>query len=177
MGPRVERINEKNPVSAFTGLNRFLASFAAKKSLEDKKAEEKMGQEKKISVAPVVITTEEKNHYNGIITETHGKDVKISSTQLKRQWIFTDYDKVLAAITVKGVISATELAAMLHIEQNKLRDYYLTLEKSGAIRVEYPLVGSPKLISISYEKNKKREAAQKRGEGLGTDEYGKELIR
>jgi len=88
---------------------------------------------------------------------------KLSETQLKNPVLSTDFDAVLRLIETEGSIGAAEVRSRLKIDGKSLRECYIALEKAGKIRVEYPLFGPPKLVSIDYEKAKKRLALIRRG--------------
>ncbi len=77
--------------------------------------------------------------------------------------IRTDFDRILDAIKSHGMINAAKLRKELGVDGATLRECYLTLEKSGEIKVEYPLFGSPNLISADYAKEKIRRQLLKRG--------------
>jgi hypothetical protein len=45
----------------------------------------------------------------------------------------------------------------LGIEKERFKEIWGVLEHSGAIKVEYPLFGAPKLVSINYIKLKSKK--------------------
>jgi len=84
-------------------------------------------------------------------------------TELRNPVLRTDFDRVLRMINEEGIVSANKIKSKLNLEAGRLKECYQTLERTGAIIVEYPLFGPPKLISIEFEKAKKRMELLKRG--------------
>ncbi|MCX6804296.1 MAG: hypothetical protein NTY48_07075 [Candidatus Diapherotrites archaeon] len=88
---------------------------------------------------------------------------RLYENQLKNPVVFTDFDTILRIVNNEGTISAAALRLRIEIDSRRLRECYLTLEKTGSIRMEYPLIGSPKLISVAFEKEKNKREMIKKG--------------
>ncbi len=115
---------------------------------------------------PVMITAPDKRKKN-----------TLCETDLKNPCVITDFDKVLRAINEAGIINAGKLRKDLKMDGSKLRECYLTLEKAGSVRIEYPLFGSPKLISAEFEKAKKRREMIRRGEQLSDEDLNEDMAK
>lgn len=87
----------------------------------------------------------------------------LTQLDLSTPVIRTDFDRILDAIKAHGMVSAAKLRNELGLDGATLRECYLTLEKSGEIKIEYPLFGSPNLISSEYAREKMRRQLLKRG--------------
>ncbi|MEI7961251.1 MAG: hypothetical protein WCI04_02850 [archaeon] len=77
-------------------------------------------------------------------------------TELRNPLLRTDFDRVLRIIENAGIISSGKIRTELKMENVHLKACYESLQRAGKIRIEYPLFGSPSLISIAFEKEKKR---------------------
>jgi len=108
-----------------------------------------------------------------INSPTHSRKNKLSEVDLKNPFVSTDFDKILHAINSAGIISAAKLRKDLNMDGARLRECYLTLEKAGSLRVEYPLFGPPKLISTEFERAKKRKEMIKMGEQVSDEDLNK----
>jgi hypothetical protein len=133
-----------------------------------KKSEDEVETTSKLSLdelsKPVTITAPDKRQKN-----------MLCETDLKNPCVITDFDKVLRAINDAGTINAGKLRKDLKMDGAKLRECYLTLEKAGSVRIEYPLFGPPKLISAEFEKAKKRRDMIKRGEQLSDEDLSEDM--
>lgn len=87
----------------------------------------------------------------------------LSETQLRNPVLRTDFDNILRMINEEGTINAAIIQLRLGLSQSRLKECYKTLEAAGKIRVDYPLIGQPKLISIAFEKEKKKRELAKKG--------------
>jgi hypothetical protein len=84
-------------------------------------------------------------------------------TELRNPVLRTDFDRVLKMVLSEGVVSAGKIRTELNIDNIRLKECFETLQRAGKVRVEYPLFGPPKLISVEFEKEKKRKDQIRRG--------------
>ena len=87
----------------------------------------------------------------------------VLETQLRNPVLRTDFDRVLKMVLAQGVVSAGKIRTELNIDNVRLKECFETLQRAGKIRVEYPLFGPPKLISVEFENEKKRKELIRRG--------------
>jgi hypothetical protein len=59
----------------------------------------------------------------------------------------------LFAVNTRGSIGTDVLAKELVLTQKQIIESALVLQKSGSIRVVYPLVGSVKLVAVKKEES------------------------
>ena len=120
------------------------------------------GVDKSVNPVSVPNTREEIKKEIAKSNEFDAKKV-LNETQLKNPLLRTDFDNILRMINDEGAINSAIIQLRLGLSQSRLKECYKTLEAAGKIRVDYPLFGQPKLISIEFEKEKKRRDLAKRG--------------
>ena len=185
---KVERAAKKKGFSLFTWLRRGRvapkkkpSAYLQERHLELQKQRIIAPEEKKLPTNAVVISAPKVQEpesppnpqilpaYSGEAvqqqTEAPQQPEKhfIVETAMRNPILRTDFDSILRLVDEEGFISAGKVKSKLRLDGRSLKECYLELEKAGKIRVEYPLFGPPRLVSVEFEKEKKRQALIKRG--------------
>ncbi len=86
---------------------------------------------------------------------------KTVSKDIKELDVVTDYDKILKLVKEKGSITAKNAAKELGIKMDGFTKCCQVLEDSRLIKLEYPAIGSVKIVDIDYDPKKKEENKDK----------------
>jgi hypothetical protein len=104
---------------------------------------------------------------SGIISKKKEK-IEAMEKEIRRTRIETSFDRVLALVQVKGVISLNDAATQLGMSKKEVLQCAEVLERSRLINLGYPPIGPVKLIYPAYLKwkaeAKKKEAEEKKKE-------------
>lgn len=66
--------------------------------------------------------------------------------ELEKKELVTDYDRILEEVRKKGSVPLEELAKNLEIEKKSLKEFLGVLENANLVVIDYPAIGSPKVI-------------------------------
>ena len=101
--------------------------------------------------APVIVHGTEKKI--GVTTDEQEKHIKELKHRIIAYRKMTDFDRILLAVNVRGVVTAPQLQKELNLEEKHFMECVTILQRNGDIKVEYPFVGPMRLVRVEKKKS------------------------
>lgn len=75
-------------------------------------------------------------------------------TEISRQKIVSDFDKLLELVIEKGAVKDAEAMALLNFQKKRFDECCSVLEQNGLIKLEYPIFGGTILKDVNFVESK-----------------------